>query len=300
MTVMSHITQLLEHSDTPPRPHRGGAVRRFLSANAIANDPARHAGALIALTGVSAGLRLAMGATRASPWLIGSGIGSLILLAAHRLGDTTSANRYRTMTRLMFAGYTGVLTATRLVPQRLSGAVDLLGMLDAALGAGVLAILADEHRSASRPRSDDATAGAAAPHLPAIRGVRGATTVESNTREAVLAATHELLEQIVSVNAMHIADIASVLFSTTPDIDAVFPAVAARERGWTETALMCTHEMSVPGSLPRCIRVLIHWNTPLRAAEVRHVYLRGARVLRPDLALPAAPAANDQPATKHE
>lgn len=116
------------------------------------------------------------------------------------------------------------------------------------------------------------------------RGIRGATTVEVNTREAILEATRELLELIISANDLDADDIASAIFSTTPDLNAEFPAVAARGLGWLDTALLCTHEISVPGSLPRCIRVLIHWNTTRRADEVVHVYVRGAQGLRPERA----------------
>lgn len=119
-----------------------------------------------------------------------------------------------------------------------------------------------------------------------VRGIRGATTVESNTREAILTATTELLEKMVELNTIVVDDIASAFFSTSPDLDAEFPAVAARASlGWHHTALSCTHEMNVPGSLPMCLRVMLHVNTEKRADEVVHVYLRGARVLRPDLAL---------------
>jgi len=116
------------------------------------------------------------------------------------------------------------------------------------------------------------------------RGVRGATTCESNTREAILEATHELLALLIEANGITPDEIASAIFTTTPDLNAEYPAVAARALGWTETALLCSHEMSVPGGLPCCIRVLVHWNTVCRADELRHVYLRGARNLRPDLA----------------
>lgn len=128
------------------------------------------------------------------------------------------------------------------------------------------------------------------------RGVRGATTVATNDAHAILGATRELLEQLVSENAIEIDDIASIIFSTTPDLDAEFPAKAARELGWLDVPLLCTHEMRVPGALERCIRVLVHWNTDRRPSEIRHLYLRGARRLRPDLARagedegPTAPA----------
>ncbi|HEU4322533.1 MAG TPA: chorismate mutase [Roseiflexaceae bacterium] len=117
------------------------------------------------------------------------------------------------------------------------------------------------------------------------RGIRGATTADANTREAILQATREMLEQIIAANGLCVDDIASAIFSTTADLDAEFPAVAARQLGWLDTALFCTHEMQVPGSLPRCIRVLIHWNTTRRADEVVHVYIQGARGLRPERAL---------------
>lgn len=116
------------------------------------------------------------------------------------------------------------------------------------------------------------------------RGVRGAITVDSNEAGAVLAATRELLERMVEANGIRVDEIASVIFSTTPDLDAEFPARAARELGWLDTAFLCTHEMQVPGGLPRCIRVLLHWNTTKRPEEIRHVYLREARRLRPDRA----------------
>lgn len=116
------------------------------------------------------------------------------------------------------------------------------------------------------------------------RGVRGATTSEANTREAILAATHELLEQLIARNGIHPDEIASAIFTTTTDLDAEFPAVAARALGWTDTALLCGHEMHVPGSLRSCVRVLIHWNTERLPSEVVHVYINGAKNLRPDRA----------------
>ena len=116
------------------------------------------------------------------------------------------------------------------------------------------------------------------------RGIRGATTVETNTREAILAATRELLQEMVSLNAVQRDDVASAYFTTTPDLDAEFPAVAARSLGWANVALMCGHEMDVPGSLRMCLRILLHVNTERTQDEICHVYLRGAAVLRPDLA----------------
>lgn len=118
----------------------------------------------------------------------------------------------------------------------------------------------------------------------ACRGVRGATTCTSNTRDAILAATSELMRAVIDANGIDKADVASVWFTTTADINAEFPAVAARQLGWTDTALMCTHEMTVPGSLPACIRLIMHWNTAKSQADIVHVYLHGAAVLRPDRA----------------
>ena len=116
----------------------------------------------------------------------------------------------------------------------------------------------------------------------AIRGVRGATVARENTREAILTATREMLERLVEANEMQAEDIASAFFSTTRDLNADYPAIAARQIGWTDTALMCMHEMDVPRGLPMCIRVMVHWNTDKRASEVAHVYINGAEVLRPD------------------
>ena len=117
-----------------------------------------------------------------------------------------------------------------------------------------------------------------------VRGIRGATTVERNTREAILDATIELLQMLIETNDIQTDDVASAVFTTTPDLNAEFPAVAARQRfGWTQVALSCGHEMAVPGSLPMCLRILLHVNTERRQDEVVHVYARGARVLRPDL-----------------
>jgi chorismate mutase len=116
------------------------------------------------------------------------------------------------------------------------------------------------------------------------RGIRGATTADDNTREAILDATHDLLIRLIEANDLCAEDIASAIFSTTPDLNAEFPAVAARALGWLDTALLCTHEMAVPGSLQRCIRVLVHWNTTRRADEIAHIYIREARTLRPERA----------------
>jgi chorismate mutase len=118
------------------------------------------------------------------------------------------------------------------------------------------------------------------------RGLRGATTVAENSAAAILDATRELLQALVAANSIDEPEIASVIFSVTPDLDAAYPAAAARQLGWTRTALMCVQEMAVSGSLSHCIRVLIHWNTDRSLDELRHIYLREARSLRPDLAAP--------------
>jgi chorismate mutase len=114
------------------------------------------------------------------------------------------------------------------------------------------------------------------------RGIRGATTAPINTAEDILEATRELVVTLRHLNQLETEDIASAIFTTTPDLTATFPALAAREVGWTEVPLICTHEMAVPGALQRAIRVLLHVNTTRSASEIRHVYLKGARQLRPE------------------
>lgn len=117
----------------------------------------------------------------------------------------------------------------------------------------------------------------------AVRGIRGATTAEANTSGALLEATHELLQVMVERNVLDTAEIASAWFTTTPDLNANFPAYAARMLGWTAVPLLCTTEIPVPGALPMVIRVLLHYNTDLAQAAMHHVYLRGAVALRQDL-----------------
>ncbi len=114
------------------------------------------------------------------------------------------------------------------------------------------------------------------------RGIRGAITVDSNTSEDILAAGRELLEEMVAANDVRQEDVAAALFTTTTDLDADFPAKAAREMGWNDAPLICGNEIPVPGSLSRCLRILLLINTEKRADEIVHVYLRGATVLRPD------------------
>jgi chorismate mutase len=117
-----------------------------------------------------------------------------------------------------------------------------------------------------------------------IRGIRGATTILSDSSEEVLSATRELLDAILTSNPdLQPDDIASVLFTVTDDIASAYPALAARQIGWDLIPMICGREIPVPGSLPLCIRVLIHWNTDKGQEEIQHVYLREAVKLRPDL-----------------
>jgi monofunctional chorismate mutase, gram positive type, clade 1 len=116
-----------------------------------------------------------------------------------------------------------------------------------------------------------------------VRGIRGATTVEANSVEAILEATRELLAAMLKANETDVEYVASAFFTTTVDLNAEFPAVAARDLGWTNVALMCGHEMNKPGGLPMCLRILLHVNTDKPARDIKHIYLRGARVLRPDI-----------------
>jgi chorismate mutase len=118
-----------------------------------------------------------------------------------------------------------------------------------------------------------------------VRGVRGATTVEANTYTALERAVIELMEEIEVQNDIDPREIVSATFSATTDIDVVFPAKIARSRShWEHVPLLDVQQMYVKGSLDRCIRVLIHVNTPLEQHQIKHVYLNGARDLRPDLA----------------
>jgi chorismate mutase len=116
------------------------------------------------------------------------------------------------------------------------------------------------------------------------RGVRGATVADDNTASSILTATRALLQRLVEANGIDLADMASVFFTTSADLTAAFPAQAARDMGWMDVALMCAQEVSIPNDLPRCIRVLIHWNTDRGNSQIKHVYLGDAKVLRPDRA----------------
>lgn len=115
------------------------------------------------------------------------------------------------------------------------------------------------------------------------RGVRGATTTEANTRDGVLTATRQLLALMIRLNEIQPEDVGSAIFTTTVDLNAEFPALAARQLGWSDVPLLCTHELDVPGSLRFCIRILVHWNTTKSQADIRHVYIKDAIRLRPDL-----------------
>jgi chorismate mutase len=119
-----------------------------------------------------------------------------------------------------------------------------------------------------------------------VRGVRGATTVSRNDAGEIAERTRELIQLLLDANGVRPQDIASALFTVTADLDAQFPAVAARELAdWKDVPLLCAREIPVPRSLGNCIRVLIHWNTDRPQKEVRHVFLRGARRLRPEWAV---------------
>ena len=119
-----------------------------------------------------------------------------------------------------------------------------------------------------------------------VRAIRGATTVEANDRAAILQATGELLGAIIGANELDTEQIISAIFTMTADLDAVFPAEAARDIGWHHIPLICTREIDVPGSLPRCIRVMAHVETTRQRDAITHVYLREAVKLRPDLTSP--------------
>jgi chorismate mutase len=116
------------------------------------------------------------------------------------------------------------------------------------------------------------------------RGIRGATTVTGDQRDLILAATYELLEELIHANTgLQTEDIASAFFTMTTDLVSVHPALAARQMGWEHVPMLCACEIPVPGSLPRCIRVLVQWNTDRAQSAINHAYLRDAISLRPDL-----------------
>lgn len=119
-----------------------------------------------------------------------------------------------------------------------------------------------------------------------VRAIRGAITVACNAREDILEATHELLDGLIAANALAPDDVISAQFTMTRDLDAAFPAEAAREMGWNHIPLICMAEIDVPGALPRCIRIMVHTYTQRAASEIRHLYMREAVKLRPDLSGP--------------
>src|SRR5579884_591755 len=118
------------------------------------------------------------------------------------------------------------------------------------------------------------------------RGIRGATTVDDNSRDAILAATRELLNLMAERNQLDTEEIASIFFTVSDDLDGEHPALAARQLGWIDVALLCAREIPVPGGMPRCVRVLLHVNTTKSQKELHHVYLREAAALRPGWASP--------------
>jgi chorismate mutase len=117
----------------------------------------------------------------------------------------------------------------------------------------------------------------------AVRGIRGAVSVDANTKEAIVKATQSLLRSMVTANKIEDRQIISVFFTVTTDLNADFPAAAARAMGWTDIPLLDAQEMEVPGAMARVIRVLMHVECDLTRGEIAHVYAGAAQVLRPDL-----------------
>jgi chorismate mutase len=117
-----------------------------------------------------------------------------------------------------------------------------------------------------------------------VRGIRGAINVSQNSTSEIHIATRELLRKMARANSVNKEDIASIYFTLTPDLNACFPASAARELGWTNVPLLCASEVGVPGAMAFVIRVLMHVNTEKTQQEIKHIYLRDARALREDLA----------------
>ena len=115
------------------------------------------------------------------------------------------------------------------------------------------------------------------------RGVRGATTADGNTREDILTASIQLLALMIRLNDIDPEDVSSAIFTVTRDLNAEFPALAARQLGWSHVPLLCSYEIDVPGSLSRCIRVLVNWNTEKTQKDIVHAYIKQAKQLRPDL-----------------
>lgn len=116
--------------------------------------------------------------------------------------------------------------------------------------------------------------------MAACVGIRGATRVDENTDVAIYAATRELLTGVIEANSLEEDNVAAVYFTVTPDLDAAFPAAAARQLGWNNTALMCATEIPVPGSLSRCVRIMVLYNTEKSKQDIVNVYLHGTEALR--------------------
>jgi chorismate mutase len=120
-----------------------------------------------------------------------------------------------------------------------------------------------------------------------VRGIRGATTAVANTAEAIMEATEELLRELERLNALDPHEVSAAFFTTTPDLNAEFPAHAARRLGWLNTPMLCGHDMAVQQPNPRgvamCIRILLLYNTPRPQAAMRFAYLRGAEAIKNDL-----------------
>lgn len=116
-----------------------------------------------------------------------------------------------------------------------------------------------------------------------LRAIRGATTVEHDDPREIAEATAELVRELSSRNGLEPDDVVSAFFTVTPDLASGFPATAAREALWGDVPMLCTVEIPVPGALPRCVRLLVHVESARGRGDIRHVYLRGARVLRPDI-----------------
>ena len=116
-----------------------------------------------------------------------------------------------------------------------------------------------------------------------VKAIRGATQVAENSSAAINAATRELLSEMLRANKIEIPDVISIIFTVSPDLNAAFPASAAREIGFIETALLCAVEIDVPGALSKIVRILVHTNVREATAEISHIYLHGAKSLRTDI-----------------
>jgi chorismate mutase len=120
-----------------------------------------------------------------------------------------------------------------------------------------------------------------------VRGIRGATTADRNDADAIVEATGELLAELIRLNEIDPDEVAFAYFTTTPDLDAEFPALAARRLGWVDVPLLCGHDLAVrmpnPRGITQCVRILVLYNTGKRQKEMNHVYLRGARAIKRDL-----------------